>query len=293
MRTGFIGLGAMGMHMACNLHKAGILHRIWNRSHAKAQAFAKTTGVQISSSPTALAADCELIITCVSSDADVLSIVKSITTDIKPKTIVVDTSTISGDTAKNVADILLKKDAYFLDSPVSGGVEGAKQGSLAMMIGGEKIAFEKVLPSLSAIAKNISYIGTSGSGQACKAVNQIMAAGINQAVTEALAFGQAMQLDMDKVIDIVSTGAAGNWFLEHRGKTMLADQYDYGFKVQLHHKDLNICQAMLKNACGAKLPLIEMTLIHYQNLMDQGLGHADISALFRLKKEQLASIIKD
>lgn len=289
MRTGFIGLGTMGMHMAFNLHKAGLLHSVWNRSPAKAQAIAETTGVQIAPSPAALVASCELIITCVSGDADILSIVKSVATDIKPKTIIVDTSTVSGDTARKASEILLKKDAYFLDCPVSGGVEGAKQGSLAMMIGGDKVAFEKIIPSLSAIAKNISYIGGSGSGQACKAVNQLMAAGINQAVTEALAFGQTMQLDMDKVIDIISTGAAGNWFLEHRGKTMLAEQYEHGFKIQLHYKDLNICQTMLKNACGAKLPLIEMTLVHYQNLIDKGLGNADISALFQLKREQLAT----
>ena len=288
MRTGFIGLGAMGMHMAFNLHKAGILHSVWNRSDEKAQVLAEKTGVQIASSPSALAADCELIIICVSGDADVLSVVKSIAIEIKPNTIVVDTSTVSANTAKNASDILLEKDAYFLDGPVSGGVEGAKQGSLAMMVGGDSVAFEKIAPSLAAIAKNIVYIGNSGSGQACKAVNQLMAAGINQAVTEALAFGQTLQLDMEKVIDIISTGAAGNWFLEHRGKTMLANQYEHGFKVQLHHKDLNICQAMLENACGAKLPLIEMTLIHYQNLIDKGLGNADISALFQLKKEQLS-----
>jgi len=117
-----------------------------------------------------------------------------------------------------------------------------------------------------------------------------MAAGINQAVTEALAFGEVMGLDMDKVVDIVATGAAGNWFLDHRGKTMLADNYAPGFKLALHHKDLAICQSMLKHACDASLPMIEMTLIHYQRLMDEGYGDEDISALFRLKKAQLADL---
>jgi 3-hydroxyisobutyrate dehydrogenase len=115
-----------------------------------------------------------------------------------------------------------------------------------------------------------------------------MAAGINQAVTEALAFGEVMGLDMNKVVDIVATGAAGNWFLDHRGKAMLADSYAPGFKLALHHKDLGICQAMLENACDTSLPMIEMTLIHYQRLMEQGFGDEDISALFRLKKAQLA-----
>jgi len=168
-------------------------------------------------------------------------------------------------------------------------VEGAKNGTLAMMVGGDEAVLELARPTLNAIAGNIAYIGPTGSGQACKAVNQLMAAGINQAVTEALAFGEVMGLDMDKVVDIVATGAAGNWFLDHRGKTMLAGSYAPGFKLALHHKDLGICQAMLENACDASLPMIEMTLIHYQRLMEQGFGDEDISALYRLKKDQLAN----
>ncbi len=288
MKTGVIGLGAMGTHMAINFHKASSLHRIWNRSREKAESIAKETGVEITGSPEQLAEECELIITCVSRDEDVLSVIKRISTTIKANTIVVDTSTVAADTAKQAADILQKQGAHLLDCPVSGGVEGAKKGSLAMMVGGDKSVLERARLTLEAIATNIAYIGPTGSGQACKAVNQLMAAGINQAVTEALAFGQVMGLDMDKVVDIVSSGAAGNWFLDHRGKTMLADSYTPGFKLALHHKDLGICQAMLENACDASLPMIEMTLIHYQRLMEQGFGDEDISALFRLKKTQLA-----
>ncbi|MCP3999301.1 MAG: NAD(P)-dependent oxidoreductase, partial [Gammaproteobacteria bacterium] len=193
----------------------------------------------------------------------------------------------ASDTAKQAAEILQKHDAHLLDCPVSGGVEGAKNGRLAMMVGGDEAVLELARPTLNAIASNIAYIGPTGSGQACKAVNQLMVAGINQAVTEALAFGEVMGLDMDKVVDIIATGAAGNWFLNHRGKTMLADSYTPGFKLALHHKDLSICQAMLENACDASLPMIEMTLIHYQRLMEQGFGDEDISALYRLKKAQL------
>jgi len=284
MQTGVIGLGAMGAYMALNFHKAGSLHRIWNRSQEKAEAIAEETGVEIADSPEQLAEECELIITCVSRDEDVLSVIESISTTIKPGTIVVDTSTISAESARQAAGILQKHDAHLLDCPVSGGVEGAKNGTLAMMVGGDEAVLELARPTLNAIAGNIAYIGPTGSGQACKAVNQLMAAGINQAVTEALAFGEVMGLDMDKVVDIVATGAAGNWFLDHRGKTMLP-----GFKLALHHKDLGICQAMLENACDASLPMIEMTLIHYQRLMEQGFGDEDISALYRLKKDQLAN----
>jgi len=288
MKTGVIGLGAMGAYMALNFHKAGSLHRVWNRSREKADVIGNETGVKIADSPEQLAEECELIITCVSRDEDVLSVIERISTTIKAETIVVDTSTVASDTARQAAEILQKHDAHLLDCPVSGGVEGAKNGTLAMMVGGDDAVLDRVRPTLNAIATNIVYIGPAGSGQACKAVNQLMAAGINQAVTEALAFGEVMGLDMDKVIDIVATGAAGNWFLDHRGKTMLADSYAPGFKLALHHKDLGICQAMLENACNASLPMIETTLIHYQRLMEQGFGDEDISALYRLKKAQLA-----
>ena len=288
MKTGVIGLGTMGAYMALNFNKAGSLHRVWNRSSEKADAIGNETGVEVADSPEHLAEECELIVTCVSRDEDVLSVIERISTSIKPETIVVDTSTIASDTAKQVAEILQKHDAHLLDCPVSGGVEGAKNGTLAMMVGGDEPVLDRARPTLGAIAANIAYIGPTGSGQACKAVNQLMAAGINQAVTEALAFGEVMGLDMDKVVDIVATGAAGNWFLDHRGKTMLADSYAPGFKLALHHKDLGICQAMLENACNANLPMIETTLIHYQRLMEQGFGDEDISALYRLKKAQLA-----
>ncbi len=288
METGVIGLGAMGAYMALNFHKAGSLHRIWNRSQEKADAIGKETGVEIADSPEQLSEECELIITCVSRDEDVLSVIERISATIKAEAIVVDTSTVAADTAKQAADILQKQGAHLLDCPVSGGVEGAKNGTLAMMVGGDEAVLDRARPTLDAIAANIAYIGPTGSGQACKAVNQLMAAGINQAVTEALAFGNVMGLDMDKVVDIVATGAAGNWFLDHRGKTMLADSYAPGFKLALHHKDLGICQTMLENACGASLPMIEMTLIHYQRLIEQGFGDEDISALFRLKESQLA-----
>lgn len=287
MKTGVIGLGAMGAHMALNFHKAGTLHRVWNRSQEKADAVSQETGVVIAETPEQLAEECELIITCVSRDEDVLSVIERIATTIKPDSIVVDTSTVASDTAKIAAAILKDHNAHFLDCPVSGGVEGAKNGTLAMMVGGDESALDRAKPALGAIAANIMYIGPTGSGQACKAVNQLMAAGINQAVTEALAFGKVMGLDMDKVVDIVSTGASGNWFLDHRGKTMLADSYAPGFKLALHHKDLGICQAMLKNASDTSSPIIEMTLIHYKRLMDEGYGDEDISALFRLKQKNL------
>jgi 3-hydroxyisobutyrate dehydrogenase len=286
MKTGVIGLGAMGMPMAMNLHKAGHLHGIWNRTRSKAENLANETGCHLADSAGQLASVCEMIIICVSRDNDVLDMINTITQNITPGTIVADTSTVSADTARQAAILLNEKGAHFLDCPVSGGVEGAKKGTLAMMIGGEESILDRARTTLSAIATNIVYMGPTGSGQSTKAVNQHMAAGINQAVTEALAFGESLGLDMDKVVDVISSGACSNWFLQHRGKTMLADSFDPGFKLSLHHKDLEIVKRMGEINTGVNMPMVEMTLIHYQRLMDEGFGDEDISALFRLKRQQ-------
>lgn len=280
MKTGVIGLGAMGYGMAMNFHKAGSLHRVWNRTRANAETFAAETGTGIAASPGELARDCELVLTCVSRDADVLEMIESVAPALGAGNTVIDTSTTSSATARRAAAMLSEHHALFLDAPVSGGVEGARNGTLAMMVGGDGQLLDRLRPVLQAIAGNIVHIGPVGSGQACKAVNQIMCAGINQAVTEALAFGERMQLDMNQVIDVVATGAAGNWFLQHRGRTMVNGVFKPGFKVSLHHKDLNICTDM----SAEPLPLCDMTLSHYQDLMDQGFGDEDISALYRLKR---------
>jgi len=208
---------------------------------------------------------------CVSADQDVLAMVERLARAIKPGTVVVDMSTVSSETAKNAAAMLAEKQAAFLDAPVSGGVEGAKKGVLAMMVGGDESALEKARPVLEAMTSRIMHMGATGSGQATKAVNQIMAAGINQAVTEALAFARAQNLPMDKVIDVISGGAAGNWFLQHRGPTMAKGSFAPGFKLALHHKDLKICQSMAKQT-GATTTLIDMTIIDYERLMVEVMG---------------------
>ena len=284
MKTGVIGLGAMGSGMALNLHKAGHLQGVWNRTRGKAQEIAEQTGTVLFQSPAELASGCELILLCVSRDADVLEMTEQVALSATAGTIVVDTSTVSSATAQRAAGILAEKDVAFLDCPVSGGVEGAKNGTLAMMVGGDAEVLARAEETLRAIAATVTLIGPTGSGQACKAVNQIMCAGVNQAVTEALAFGEAMELDMNKVVDVVAKGAAGNWFLDHRGKTMLVDDNDTGFKLNLHHKDLTICKAMLEGLDSVSLPLVDTTLKQYEQLMEQGYGDEDISALYRLKR---------
>ena len=275
-----IGLGAMGLGMARNLAKAGFLTAVYNRTAAKTAEFK----VAVFDSPEALAADVDLVLICVSADQDVLSVVEAIALTVKSGTIVVDMSTVSSETAKKAGAILVEKQVAFLDAPVSGGVEGAKNGKLAMMVGGDLEALEKARPVLEALAARIIYMGATGSGQATKAVNQIMGAGINQAVTEALAFAQAQGLALDKVIEVISGGASGNWFLQHRGSTMTQGTFAPGFKLALHHKDLKICQSMAAQT-GFSTPITDMTVSHYAQLMAEGYGDEDISALYRLKKQ--------
>jgi len=284
MQTTVIGLGAMGAGMAGNLFRAGHLSHAWNRSPTRAVAAATQHGFMLSDSLEAAATKADLVITSVSADDDLREVVVRLAEVMAAGGIVVDTSTVAIDTAQSVAEHLAAHGIHFLDAPVSGGKEGAEKATMVMMIGGDATILQQIDPVLACISRKRVHMGPVGSGQATKAVNQIMAAGINQAVTEALAFGQHRGLDMQKVIDVVSSGAAGNWFVEHRGPSMTQGTFEPGFRVALHHKDLKICQAMLATD-HTSLPIVEMTLVHYQRLIDAGHGDNDISALYRLKRK--------
>lgn len=283
MKTTVIGLGAMGAGMAGNLFRAGHLTHAWNRSPARAEAAATAHGFELADSLEQAAAQSDLVITSVSADDDLLQILACIAPAMNSGGIVLDTSTVGIETARTAAQRLEAQGIHFLDAPVSGGKEGAEKGSMVMMIGGNAAVLRRIEPVLTSISRKVVHMGPVGSGQATKAVNQIMCAGLNQAVTEALAFGQHQGLDMDKVVDVVSSGAAGNWFVEHRGRSMCADHFEPGFRVALHHKDLKICQAMLAQD-HVQLPMVEMTLVHYERLMAEGHGDEDISALYRIKR---------
>lgn len=284
MKTAVIGLGAIGTGIAANLHRAGLLHRAWNRSAGRAQALAaKHPDVPLAETLQDAVAGAELVISCVSTDADVEQIMNQILPYITAGCVVLDASTVAAQTARKIADRLAEVGVTFLDGPVSGGKEGADNGTLVMMVGGDADALLRIRPALDAITSRVEHMGDIGSGQVTKAVNQVMVAGINQAVTEALAFGQRQGLDMDKAIDLLSGGAGGSWFLKVRGPTLVKELFEPGFRLALHHKDLKICQTMAAQL-GAQLPLVEMTLIHYQRLIEAGHGDEDISALFRQKK---------
>jgi len=275
----------MGQGMARRVARACYLTAVYNRTASKAQAWAKELKVTACLQPAELAAQVDLVLICVSADKDVLEMITAISQTIKPGAIVVDLSTVSSETAKNAAAMLADKQVAFLDAPVSGGVEGAKNGTLSMMVGGDAGILEQAKPVLASMSARITHMGEVGSGQTTKAVNQIMCAGINQAVTEALAFAQAQGLAMEKVIEVTSAGAAGNWFLDKRGLTMANGTFSPGFKLALHHKDLLICQAMAEQL-NLSIPVSEMTIAEYAELMAEGYGDEDISALFRLKRPQ-------
>jgi 3-hydroxyisobutyrate dehydrogenase len=284
MRVGFVGLGAMGAHMARNLHRAGLLTAVWNRTGEKARALASELGLEAPPSLAALAGSVDAVVSCVSADEDVLEVVGGIAPGLKPGALVLDCSTVGAETARRAAESLRPKGVDFLDCPVSGGVEGARDATLAIMVGGTQEAFDQAQPILTVLGRAITYFGPSGSGQAAKATNQIMCAGIIEAVSEAMAFARAQGLPLEKLIDTLGKGAGSSWYFVHRAPNMVRGTYPAGFRVRLHAKDLNICRDMAARF-GVALPVVERMLDKYAELVARGYGDEDISATFRLKAE--------
>jgi len=197
---------------------------------------------------------------------------------------VMDCSTVSSETARRSAQLAATRQVAFLDCPVSGGVEGARDATLAVMVGGTEDAFERARPVLAALGKTITHFGPTGSGQAAKATNQIMCAGIIEAVSEAMAFAKAQSLPLDRVVDTLGKGAGSSWYFVHRAPNMVRGAYPAGFRVRLHAKDLGICRDMAARF-GVTLPVVERMLDEYAELVARGYGDEDISATYRLKSE--------
>lgn len=282
MKTGFIGLGAMGAPMARYLHARGLLTVVGNRTQSRADALARELEVRAARSADNFA-DCDVVAMCVSLDADVLENVQALAQVLKPGAVVVDHSTVSVQTARRAAAMLHGHGIGFVDAPVSGGVEGARNGKLSVMAGGEGDALEKVRPVLEAYASRISHMGATGAGQATKAVNQVLVAGINEAVCEGLALGEKLGLDAERLLPTLMAGAAGNWFLEKRGGTMMRSEFAPGFKSAHMLKDLRIVRDIAREA-SIQLSTLELALADYGRLVDQGEGDSDTSALIKLKR---------
>jgi len=296
-RAGFIGLGAMGHPMAGHLADRGLLAVVGNRTAAKAANFAAAREASAGRDASAIGqppiraaatfadfAACDGVVLCVSADADVLENVDGLATHLSPGAIVIDHSTVSVETAREAAKRLAARGIGFLDAPVSGGVEGAKSGKLSIMVGGDEAILERARPVLEAYGARIALMGGTGAGQATKAVNQILVAGINEAVCEGLAFAEKLGLDAERLLPTLMAGAASNWFLDKRGATMLQGEFRPGFKCAHMAKDLRIVQAMAE-AAGIRHPVIDRALADYSELEARGDGELDTSALILIKRD--------
>jgi len=272
----------MGAPMARNLHTAGLLSGVWNRGSDKATALASDLQVTAFADLAALGAACDVVVVCVSADADVRQVVAALKPGLRPRSLVIDCSTIGAGTARDMYAELHAIGVDYLDCPVSGGVEGARNATLAIMVGGDEPVFTSARPLLEKLGRTITYMGTSGAGQAAKATNQIMCAGIIQAVAEAMAFAKAEGLPLDRLIETLGKGAGSSWYFVNRAPFMAKERYPAGFRVRLHDKDLRICREMAA-AHGATLPVVESTLEEYERLIADGHGDEDISAIYRLK----------
>ena len=284
IKVAWVGLGAMGAPMATHLHRAGMLVAVCNRSHGKAERFAaEHEGVQAVADPAELPRQCEVVVSAVSADADVLGLARALASTADPGLVLIDTSTIASASAEQAAWILRSHGADFLDCPVSGGVEGAVSGRLSVMAGGAEDTLAEMRPVLDCFAARVTHMGAVGAGQNAKAVNQVLVAGIAAAVTEGLALGEALGLPRERLLPTLLGGAAQCWFLEKRGASMLDDRFERGFKLSLLCKDLGIVKA-LASAAGVDHSVVDQALADYSELERRGHGAEDISALIRLKR---------
>jgi len=288
--VGFIGLGAMGYPMAAHLLHSGRPLQVWNRTAAVSARFeaehADQGKLQVATGLPALATACRVIFICVSADQDLLGIIDQLLPALVAGTVICDHSTTAPETARRINEILQTGQCHFVDAPVSGGVEGARRGTLVTMVGGEKAIIERISPLLSCYTGKVARMGQVSTGQATKAVNQVMVAGIAEAVTEALALAEKMELPAGQLLEVLGGGAAGNWFMAHRGHTMLADEFEVGFKLSLLHKDLGICEELARNL-DLDLHLVRQAREDYRRLMEAGEGDSDISALIHIKQGKI------
>jgi 3-hydroxyisobutyrate dehydrogenase len=291
-QIGFIGLGIMGQGMARNLLRAGFGVTVWNRTAGRMEPLV-ATGAPAAANPAEVAAHSEIVVICVSDTPDVEAVVlgdKGVIEGAGPGTLVIDCSTISPQATKIIANKLAEKEVHWLDAPISGGSEGAAQGTLSIMVGGEADQFERALPVLQAMGRTITHVGPTGAGQMVKLVNQILVVGTMQAVGEALLLAQAGGLDLEQTLAAVSQGAAGSWMLSNRGPQVMARDWRPGFTIDLQQKDLRL---VLETADQLGIPLLGTSLIFqlYRTLQQQGLGaegnHALVKALEHLAGQRI------
>ncbi|MFL2704500.1 MAG: NAD(P)-dependent oxidoreductase [Gammaproteobacteria bacterium] len=287
MRKGFIGIGVMGFPMAGHLSSNGFDVCIFNRSQEKASNWVTQFNGSLCSSPLDMASQCDIIILCVGKDEDVKDVIcgeNGILKSIKPGTIIIDHTTTSATLSKDMNQILQDKKAYFLDAPISGGQAGAEEGKLSIMVGGDKQAFIKVKDILGAYSKFVKYMGSSGSGQLTKMVNQICIGGLLQALAEGINFSEKAGLNTEDVMEVITKGAAQSWYMENRWSTMLNNEYDHGFAVDWMKKDLDIVEDQAKRI-GANIQVTQLVNNFYKEIQELDGGRWDASSLLKRIKD--------
>ena len=283
-KVAFLGLGVMGYPMAGHLTRAGHQVTVYNRSAAKAQAWlAECPGHTSAPTPREAAAGADIVFACVGNDDDLRSVVlgqDGAFAGMKPGAVFVDHTTASASVARELSSEAQKRGLHFIDAPVSGGQAGAVNGALTVMCGGDAAIFETVKPVAMAFSRAFTLIGDSGAGQLAKMVNQICIAGLVQGLSEAIAFGQHAGLDMKLVLDVIGKGAAQSWQLDNRGKTMVDDQFNFGFAVDWMRKDLGLVLDEAKRN-GARLPVTALVDQFYADVQKMEGGRWDTSSLIK------------
>ncbi len=285
-KVAFLGLGVMGFPMAGHLMAKGHEVTVYNRTGAKADAWVAKHGGKSAATPGLAAKGAEFVMACVGNDDDLRQVCTGpdgAFTAMSPGAVFVDHTTVSANITRKLAAQAQKSGLAFVDAPVSGGQAGAENGQLSIMCGGDPADYARAEPVMASYARVCRLIGTSGAGQLAKMMNQICIAGLMQGLSEALAFGQKAGLDGEKVVEVISQGAAGSWQMVNRHKTMLADTFDFGFAVDWMRKDLGICLDAA-DEIGARLPVTALVDQFYKDVQLMGGGRGDTSSLIRRLK---------
>ena len=281
MKCAFIGLGVMGYPMAGCLVKAGHEVAVYNRTYAKAEKWAAEYGGTAAKTPAEASQDADFIAICVGNDDDLRSVMigeAAILATAKAGAMIVDHTTVSAKISRELYGICQEKQIDFLDAPVSGGQVGAEKGQLTIMVGGQETAFQKAEPVMQAYALKVGYMGETGAGQLTKMVNQICIAGLVQALSEGMNFAQNAGLDVPKLLEILTKGAAGSWQMANRGETMASGEFEFGFAVDWMRKDLGLCLAEAQ-ANGSHLPVTALVDEFYAQIQQKGGNRWDTSSL--------------
>jgi 3-hydroxyisobutyrate dehydrogenase len=281
-RVAFLGLGVMGYPMAAHLkNKGGHEVTVYNRTAAKAAKWVAEHGGKSAPTPKEAAKDQDFVFSCVGNDEDLRSVTLGADgafQSMRKGSVFIDNTTASAAIARELAAAAEEGGFGFLDAPVSGGQAGAENGVLTVMVGGDEATFEKARPVIDAFARMIGLMGPAGSGQLTKMINQICIAGLVQGLAEGIHFGKKAGLDIEKVVEVISKGAAGSWQMENRHKTMDAGKYDYGFAVDWMRKDLGICLSEADRN-GARLPVTALVDQFYKDVQEMGGRRWDTSSL--------------